>query len=518
MYADLDELELAEALDLYKTKEARAAAGGGGSASCGNSNTKKKLVDQMSLDGGQVTCHHPSLTAAAQAANVAKSTMSDTIGRGKALGGYLWRFVDSAQRQKRSIHDSDEDDEGDEGGQGERMGAGTGGRKKIALENYSDSRGGAGASTKVLDTMQKDTVTSPIDDVPAAAKPSRPPAKNEPFIIELLSDDEIEAGYSLNSKRCIEDKEASRAMPPAGTSEIKRKAGAENADESALHKRPKPKLPAAHIESKVHEGLRQEASERGEAANVGYEVNPITPEKKKYDCPTCRKTYWWTPKQHGANAANHSNVCQRKFGNLEKEDNESFIRPKDQGWGELLDAKKVNPGDTICPPSRGNNKDRNAVVQPDGTLLDSENETWIDPVAFYVRDNSWKEVSFLKNRNRFSHCLRIPANSSEDGEDVEKLGDLRQDLRQELRMGENSLSTELNDLKPEIGALVKVRFELEKKIKWLDGKITDFNEKDREWYIKLDDCDGAESQELKRTVCQGCPECLWHLEWGTSSW
>ena len=89
----------------------------------------------------------------------------------------------------------------------------------------------------------------------------------------------------------------------------------------------------------------------------------------------------------------------------------SFITPKDQRWGELLNSKLVKLGDTIRSPGWTENKGRRALVQGDGTLLEQDANThkkWKDPVAFCVRNNGWKEsATFLQDRNQFGCCTRV---------------------------------------------------------------------------------------------------------------
>ena len=122
-----------------------------------------------------------------------------------------------------------------------------------------------------------------------------------------------------------------------------------------------------------------------------------------------------------------SSSAQGEGNNAQARDNtRSFKKRKDQGWGELLDKRLVKSGDTICPPSLRENKGRRAVVQGDGTLLeDGVAVAWIDPVAFCVKNNDWRESdSFSKDRNRFLNCVRICAKS----EKQEKLSDLKQVL------------------------------------------------------------------------------------------
>ena len=200
------------------------------------------------------------------------------------------------------------------------------------------------------------------------------------------------------------------------------------------------------------------------------------------------------------------------------EDNfKNFTTPKDQGWGELLDSKLVKPGDTILPPGRGENKDRSAVVQSNGTLLEENTrKSWEDPVAFCVSNNGWKKsMSFLKDRNRFGHCTRVRGGK----EDVRpSLCELKIEARKRNSRGGDEgppSSAAPNNLKPAIGARVQVRFDVDKKIKWFTAQLTDFDKTKCEWTIKLDICeDDSESQSF----CDGCGDCVHHLASGTRDW
>jgi len=192
---------------------------------------------------------------------------------------------------------------------------------------------------------------------------------------------------------------------------------------------------------------------------------------------------------------------------------DSLTTPKDQGWGQLLESRWVKPGDTIRPPGRGENKDRRALVQDDGTLLEEDaSTTWIDPVAFCVSSNDWKEsVTFLKDRNRIGHCTRVR------GDEEVKLSELKIKARKSLEGDKRAPSSAApENLKPAIGARVQVRFDVDGKgtIKWLEAKLTDFDNSTREWKIKLDVCVCVPSQ----TECNGCHECVFQLESSTRDW
>jgi len=207
---------------------------------------------------------------------------------------------------------------------------------------------------------------------------------------------------------------------------------------------------------------------------------------------------------------------RRSGASVNRHDGESFgsfITPKDQGWGELLDSKLVKPGDAIRPPGRGENKDRSALVQDNGTLLEEDTRTtWIDPVAFCVSNNDWKNsATFLKDRNRIGHCTRVRGGK----EDVQpSLSELKIKARKRNSSGgdEGLLpSAAPNNLKPAISARVHVRFDVDKKIEWLEAQLTDFDQTTRKWKIKLDLCEDA-------SECAGCRECVYELESGTRDW
>jgi hypothetical protein len=90
-------------------------------------------------------------------------------------------------------------------------------------------------------------------------------------------------------------------------------------------------------------------------------------------------------------------------------------------------------------------------------------------------------------------------------------------IREVLDMPE-ALEYGLHSAAPARGAIVKVRFDVGKKtekIKWLMGKLTDFDSKTCEWGIKLDKCYSVDGENGE---CQGCEECVYHLEPGTESW
>jgi len=195
----------------------------------------------------------------------------------------------------------------------------------------------------------------------------------------------------------------------------------------------------------------------------------------------------------------------------------SFITPKDQGWGELLDSKLVNPGDTILSPGRGKNMDRSALVQSDGTLLeDHSSTTWIDPVAFCLSNNGWKKsATFLIDRNRMAHCARMRG-GTEDA--CESLFELRIEARKRNSLEGDEEHRRLysrNNLKPGIGARVQVRFDVDRKIRWFTAQLIDFDKTTREWTIKLDICEEATQSQRE---CDGCCECVHQLQSGTKHW
>ena len=79
----------------------------------------------------------------------------------------------------------------------------------------------------------------------------------------------------------------------------------------------------------------------------------------------------------------------------------------------------------------------------------------------------------------------------------------------------SSESAPSTNLKPVRGAVVKVRFEEDEEITWLQGKLTDLNKETGEWSIKLDSCDGAQESQGE---CNGCQECVWELAPDDRSW
>jgi hypothetical protein len=182
-----------------------------------------------------------------------------------------------------------------------------------------------------------------------------------------------------------------------------------------------------------------------------------------------------------------------------------------------LDSKCVKAGDTICPPCRGENKERRAVVRSDGKLLENGTDVWKDPVAFCVRDNEWRESSsFLRDRSRFLNCIRI----CKDTRDEDRLSDLKgrlSDLKASRRSrgSQGDQGPPSTNLKPVRGAVVKVRFEEDEEITWLQGKLTDLNKETGEWSIKLDSCDGAQESQGE---CNGCNDCVWELAPDDRSW
>ncbi len=215
---------------------------------------------------------------------------------------------------------------------------------------------------------------------------------------------------------------------------------------------------------------------------------------------------------------------------------DSLKQPKDQGWGELLDERLVEPGDTICPPSRSENKGRSAVVQSNGTLRENGVDVaWIDPVAFCVRNNDWKESgSYLKDRNRFLRCIRVGAKSREEeklSELKEKLSDLKEETRKSQRgsQGDEEVpknSSDTSHLTPVKGAIVMVRLENEHgAIEWQVAKLTKYIKETGEWEIKLDVCDGSSRRKSRvlspgesQGQCRGCCECVFKLAPNDRGW
>ena len=231
-----------------------------------------------------------------------------------------------------------------------------------------------------------------------------------------------------------------------------------------------------------------------------WEVEASIAEGKEcYKCETCSETFWWPAEKYGASIADHlrghctASSAPHVAG--------SFKERKDQGWGELLDERLVEPGDTIFPPSRSENKGRRAVVQSNGKLLENGVDVaWIDPVAFCVRNNEWKESGcYLKDRNRFLSCTRFGAKSGE----VEKLSDLKEETRKRQRgsQGDEEVPKNISDtshLPPVKGAIVKVRLENEHGvIGWQDAKLTKYIKETGEWKIKLDVCDGSSRRKSR---------------------
>jgi hypothetical protein len=194
----------------------------------------------------------------------------------------------------------------------------------------------------------------------------------------------------------------------------------------------------------------------------------------------------------------------------------------------LLDKRLVEPGDTICPPSRSENKGRSVVVLSNGRLLENGVDVaWIDPVAFCVRNNEWKESgSYLKDRNRFLSCIRICAKSGEEeklSDLKEKLSDLKEETRKRQRgsQGDEEVPKNISDksLLPVKGAIVKVRLENEHgEIEWQDAKLTKYIKETGEWNIKLDVCDGIMSPGESRGQCRGCSECVFKLAQDDRGW
>jgi hypothetical protein len=191
-----------------------------------------------------------------------------------------------------------------------------------------------------------------------------------------------------------------------------------------------------------------------------------------------------------------------------------FKQPKDQGWGDLLELGLVKPGDTISLPSRGENKGRHALVQGDGKLLENGGDMWIDPVAFCVRNNGWREsYGYLKDRNRFSNCTRICKTTKEE----EKLRNLKDAIRGR-QSSQGDKEPPKTNLKPVKGAWVKVRCDVDQReIRWLDATLRDYNKETGEWDIKLRFCIMARKNRAGQ--CPGCPEgCLYHLAEDDKGW
>ena len=217
-----------------------------------------------------------------------------------------------------------------------------------------------------------------------------------------------------------------------------------------------------------------------------------------------------------------------KRSKVQRDGGSSFVTPKDQGWGLLLDAGIVQAGDVILPPGKGAQKRRRAIVQSDGELLEGPSTRWRDPVAFAVEDNEWRESeSFLKHRNKFSNCAHLRAGDGDDG--GQKLSDLKHAARNRRRSSSGGIEESFSRtsrhrpgasgkvLHPAIGARVLVRCEIkdddddDETVDWFDAKITGFNKRTGEWDIKLDYCDNAPD-------CTGCGECKYQLASDTSTW
>ena len=258
-----------------------------------------------------------------------------------------------------------------------------------------------------------------------------------------------------------------------------------------------------------------------------WEVEASIAEGKEfYKCETCGATFWWPDNKYDALREDH---LRGHFTVSSAPDvADSFKQRKDQGWGELLDKRLVEPGDTICPPSRSENKGRSVVVLSNGTLLENGVDVaWIDPVAFCVRNNKWKESgSYLKDRNRFLSCIRICAKSGEEeklSDLKEKLSDLKEETRKRQRgsQGDEEVPKTISDtsLVPVKGAIVKVRLENEHgEIEWQDAKLTKYIKETGEWNIKLDVCDGIMSPGESRGQCRGCSECVFKLAQDDRGW
>ena len=109
--------------------------------------------------------------------------------------------------------------------------------------------------------------------------------------------------------------------------------------------------------------------QRFQDAWKGWEVEAsIAEDKEFYRCETCSETFWWPAKKYDALIEDH--LKGHFTVSLAPDVADSFKQRKDQGWGALLDERLVEPGDTICPPSRSENKGRSsAIVQSNGTFF-----------------------------------------------------------------------------------------------------------------------------------------------------
>jgi hypothetical protein len=105
---------------------------------------------------------------------------------------------------------------------------------------------------------------------------------------------------------------------------------------------------------------------------------------------------------------------------------------------------------------------------------------FLGAVAFCLKNNHWKNSpSFLKDRSRFLNCIRICKETLNE----ERLSDLK--AGRPSRGSQGDLELPLTNLKPVRGAVVKVRFEEDEEIKWLQGKLIDVIQATGQWIIKL---------------------------------